>query len=139
MADVSITVSEGTSIEAPEMVDGVKRAILPAAVFIIVEILLVAETILVILRKDIDRGNPAAAPITILLSLALLANLGFVCGLAAATAGESIRRSNRARAGALGSLRAVSASDAEVESAQRDVAGIDGAAPEAASPMPASG
>ena len=39
--------------------------------------MLVAETISVILLKDIDLRNPAATPIAILLSMALLANLRY--------------------------------------------------------------
>jgi hypothetical protein len=137
---VSITASGQTAIEASERVDTVKPAILPAAVFIIVEVVLVAETISVILFKDMDPRNPGAAPITILLSVALLANLGLVCSVAAAIAAESVRRSNRARARALSSsLAAVSAPAAGVESAQRNAAGIDLAAPEVAPLMPASG
>jgi hypothetical protein len=100
---VSITASGQTAIEASEAVGTVKPAILPAAVFIIVEVVLVAETISVILFKDMDLRNPGAAPITVLLSVALLANLGLVCGVAAAIAAESVRRSNRARARALSS------------------------------------
>ncbi len=79
----------------------VKPIVWPAAVFITVEVLLVAETISVILLDRIDPRNPGAAPIAILLSVALLANLGLVCGVAAAIAADSIRRSQRARASAL--------------------------------------
>ncbi|MGO9156613.1 hypothetical protein [Mycobacterium sp.] len=70
-----------------------KRAIALAAVFIIVETVLVAETIWVILFNEIDVGNPWSAAIGILLSIALLANLGIVCGVAATGAAESARQS----------------------------------------------
>ena len=56
--------------------------------------MLVAETISVILLKDIDLRNPAATPIAILLSMALLANLSIVCSMAATTAANSIRKPN---------------------------------------------
>lgn len=114
---MSITASGQIAIEAPETVDTAKPAIVPAAVFIIVEIVLVAETISAILLNELDPRNPGAAPITILLSVALLANLGLVCSLAAAIAAESVRRSNRARVRALSSsFPAVSAPAAGVES-----------------------
>jgi hypothetical protein len=93
--DVSIIVSERTAFQAGEAVDTVKRAILPAAVFIIVEIVLVAEAISVILLREMDPGNPGAAPIAILLSVALLANLGVVTSMAAAIAANSVRQSKR--------------------------------------------
>jgi hypothetical protein len=136
---VSITASGQTAIEASETVDTVKPAIVPAAVFIIVEVVLVAETISAILLNELDPRNPGAAPITILLSVALLVNLGLVCSVAAAIAAESVRRSNRARVRALSSSFPAVSAPAGVESAQRDVAGTDLAAPAAAAPMPASG
>ncbi len=102
----------------------VKPAILPAAVFITVEIVLVAETISVILLRELDPRNPGAVPIAILLSVALLANLGVVCSVAAAIAADSVRRSDRARARALiSSFTAVSAPAGETESTDCDVAG----------------
>ncbi|HTQ21270.1 hypothetical protein, partial [Mycobacterium sp.] len=55
---------------------------------------LAAETIWVVLLKESDLRNPAATPIAIFLSMALLANLGIVCGLAATTAANSIRKPN---------------------------------------------
>lgn len=73
--DVSIIASESPAIGAVEPVDAARSAIIPAAVFIIVEIILVAETISVILLKEFDPRNPGAAPIAVLLSIALLANL----------------------------------------------------------------
>ena len=128
--DVSITAWGPTAIEDAETVDNVKPAILPAAVFIIVEIVLVAETISVILLKEMDPRNPAAAPIAILLSVALLANLGLVCSVAAASAADSVRRSNRARARALsGRFAAVGAPAEGTDSADVDLAGVDFPAP----------
>jgi hypothetical protein len=91
--DVSIIASEPLAIAAAEAAKVPKRAILPAAAFIIVEILLVAESISVILFKEMDPGHPGAGPIAMLLSMALLANLGLVCGLAAASVAGSIRQS----------------------------------------------
>lgn len=96
----------------------VKHTILPAAVFIIVETVLVAETILVVLLDEISPRSPGAAPIAILLSVALLVNLGLVCGVAAALAADSERRSRRARARDLiDSFPAVSAPVDAIESA----------------------
>jgi hypothetical protein len=96
----------------------VRPTILPVAVFIIVEIVLVAETISVILLKEMGPRNTGAAPIAMLLSVALLANLGLVCGVAAAVASDSVRRSKRARARALiTSLAAVTVPAARRESA----------------------
>ncbi len=91
--DVSIIASESPAIGAVEPVDAARSAIIPAAVFIIVEIILVAETISVILLKEFDPRNPGAAPIAVLLSIALLANLGLVCSIAAASVAKSIPRS----------------------------------------------
>jgi hypothetical protein len=89
--DESIIASEPLAIEAGEAVGAPKLAILPAAVFIIVEIILVAESISVILLKEIGPQHPGTAPIAMLLSMALLGNLGLVCGLAAASVAGSIR------------------------------------------------
>jgi hypothetical protein len=72
--------------------------VLPAAAFILVEIILVAETISVILLQETDPRNPGAAPVGVMLCVALLVNLGVVCTVAAAIAAESVRRSERARA-----------------------------------------
>ncbi|HTX96882.1 MAG TPA: hypothetical protein VME67_19730 [Mycobacterium sp.] len=94
MTDASITGSEAPAAgEAAETVDTVRRATLPAGIFIVVEILLAAETIVVILLGEMDPRNPGAAPIAILLSVALLANLGLVCSVAAVLAADSVRRS----------------------------------------------
>ena len=98
---VSISASEPPAIAAAEPVDTGKAALVPAAVFILVEILLAAETISVILIKDIDSRNPGAALIDILLSVALLANLGIVCGIAAARAAGAVRQSRHSSAAAL--------------------------------------
>jgi hypothetical protein len=91
--DVSIIASAPPAIGAAEPVGTAKSAIVPAAVFILVEIILVAETVSVILLKEIDSGNPGAAPIAVLLSIALLANLGLVCSIAAASVANSVRQS----------------------------------------------
>jgi hypothetical protein len=91
--DVSIIASEQPAIGSVEPVDAARSAIIPAAVFIIVEIILVAETISVILLKEFDPRNPGAAPIAVLLSIALLANLGLVCSIAAASVAKSVPRS----------------------------------------------
>jgi hypothetical protein len=90
--DVSIIASEPPAVGTAGPIDSARSALIPAAVFIIVEIILVAEAISVILLKEIDLRNPAATPIAILLSLALLANLGIVCSMAAASAANSIRK-----------------------------------------------
>jgi hypothetical protein len=98
---VSIIGPQSRAIGAVEKVGIVKPAIVSAAVFIIVEIVLVAETIAVILLKEIDPRHPGAAPIAILLSMTLLANLGLVCGIAATIAANSVRLSKHERARAL--------------------------------------
>ena len=89
---MSIIASETPAIGTAEPVVRSRSAIIPAAVFIIVEIILVAEAISVILLKEIDLRNQAATPVAILLSMALLANLGIVCSMAAASAANSIRK-----------------------------------------------
>lgn len=115
---ISIIAFEPPAIGAAETVDTGKPAIVPAAVFIIVEIILVAETISVILLKEIDPRNPGAAPIAILLSMALLANLGLICSIAAASAANSVRQSKHGGDRALsGSFAAVSAGDEGIEAA----------------------
>ncbi|MGO8939008.1 MAG: hypothetical protein ACLQLO_18485 [Mycobacterium sp.] len=83
---MSIITPGSRAIGATEKAGNAKPAILSAAVFIIVEVVLVAETIAVILLKEIDPRNPGAAPIAILLSMTLLANLGLVCSVAATIA-----------------------------------------------------
>ena len=138
--DVSITASEPPATGAAQTVDIGKRAIVPAAVFVIVEIMLVAETILVILFKELDPRNPGTASITILLSIALLANLGLVCGIAAAIAANSVRQSTQGgtRAGS-GWLRLVRAGEERIDSASVEIAGVDFPAPASAGAMsPAS-
>jgi hypothetical protein len=75
-----------------------RPAILPSAVFIVVEIVLVAETVLVILLKELDARDSGAGPIAILLSIALLANLGLVCSMVAAITGDAVRHWKRERA-----------------------------------------
>ncbi|WP_068179629.1 hypothetical protein [Mycobacterium sp. UM_CSW] len=96
-----IIARKAASIPATEAADAVKRAILPAAVFVVVQTLLAAEAISVILFEDVDARNAGARLIAFLLSVALLANLGLVCGLVAAHAAGTIRRWNHARARAL--------------------------------------
>ncbi len=104
--DVSISGLRPKGLEAGEAVRSVKPAALPAAVFIVVEILLAAETIWVLLLGELDPRAPAAAPLAILLSVALLANLGLVCGAAAAVAADAIRRSDRELSGSFASVGA---------------------------------
>ena len=138
--DVSITASEPPATGTAEAVDTGKPAIVPAAVFIIVEIMLVAETISVILLKEIDPRNPGAAPIAILLSMALLANLGLICSIAAAIAANSVQQSKQGgtRAGS-GWIPVVRASEERIDSASADIAGVDFPAPASAGAMsPAS-
>ena len=109
---------QSRAIGAVEKVGIVKPAIVSAAVFIIVEIVLFAETIAVILLKEIDPRHPGAAPIAILLSMTLLANLGLICGIAATIAANSVRRSKHERARALrGPFAALSAVAGGIESA----------------------
>ena len=122
---MSIIGPQSRAIGAVETVGIVKPAIVSAAVFIIVEIVLVAETIAVILLKEIDPRNPGAAPIAILLSMALLANLGLVCGIAATIAANSVRQSKRERARALrGRFRGAHGGAEGIESADRDIAAV---------------
>jgi hypothetical protein len=91
--DVSIIASGPPAIGAAEPVAVVRSALVPAAVFILVEIMLVADTVSVILLKEIDPRKSGVAPIAILLSMALLANLGLVCSVVAASVAKSVRRS----------------------------------------------
>jgi hypothetical protein len=126
-----------SAIGAAETVD--KSAIVPAAVFIIVEIVLVAETISVILLDEIDPEKAGAAPIAILLSIALLANLGVVCSVAAAIAAKRARQSKHQGARALsGWLAAVSSRAEGIDFAAGDTGGVDVAAPAARPAMPTS-
>ena len=123
--EVSIIGPQSRAIGAVEMVGIVKPAIVSAAVFIIVEIVLVAETIAVILLKEINPRHPGPAPIAILLSMTLLANLGLVCGIAATIATNSVPRSKHQRARALrGRFTALSGGAEGIESADRDIAGV---------------
>jgi hypothetical protein len=122
---VSIIASEPSAIEAAETVDTGKAAIVSAAVFIIVETVLVAETIAVILLKEIGPRHPGATPIATLLSVTLLANLGLVCGIAATIAANSVRRSKHERVRALrGHFAALSGGAEGIESADRGIAGV---------------
>jgi hypothetical protein len=127
---VSIIVSEPAAIGAVETVDTIKPAVVPVAVFIIVEIMLVAETISVLLLKVVDLRNPSAAPIAILLSVALLANLGVICNTAAAIAANSVRQSKGEPARAIsGWFAPVGASAGGDRVRDGDFAGVDVAAP----------
>jgi hypothetical protein len=122
--EVSIIGPQSRAIGAVEMVGIVKPAIVSAAVFIIVETVLVAETIAVILLKQIDPRHPGAAPIATLLSVTLLANLGLVCGIAATIAANSVRRSKHERARSLRGHFAALGGAEGIESADRDIAGV---------------
>ena len=136
--DVSIIASEPPANGTAEPADRVRSALIPAAVFIIVEIILVAETISVILLQEIGPRNPGAAPIAILLSMALLANLGLVCSIAAANVAKSVRQSKweevLARSDRLAAFEGI-------ESAAEDMAHVKAAAPltNLQAAMPASG
>jgi hypothetical protein len=134
---VLIIVPGSPAIADAETVD--KSAIVPAAVFIIVEIVLVAETISVILLDGIGPGKAGATPIAILLSIALLANLGVVCSVAAAVAANPARQSKHKEARALsGWLPAVSSTAEGIDFATGDSGGVDVAAAAARPAMPAS-
>jgi hypothetical protein len=100
------------AIGAGEIVETGKSALVLAAIFIVVEIVLMAETISVILLEGSERRNPGAAPIAILLSAALLANLGLVCTFIAASAASAVRRSRLVGAIPVASFAAVSSSGA---------------------------
>jgi hypothetical protein len=134
---VLIIVPGPPAIAAAKAVD--KSAIVPAAVFIIVEIVLAAETISVILLDGIGPGKAGAAPIAILLSIALLANLGVVCSVAAAVAANAARQSKHKVARApSGWLHAVSSSAEGIDFAAGYTGGVDVAAAAARPAMPAS-
>ena len=79
---MSIIALESVAIEAA--VDTVKPALVPAAVFVFVEAILVAETVVGILLNEVNPADPGATVITLLLGLALLGN--FFCGVVAARA-----------------------------------------------------
>ena len=89
---MSIIGAKPAAIGGAETVGTGKRTIVLATVFIIVETVLVAETIWVLLFNGIDVGDPWSAAIGVLLSVALLANLGIVCGVTAARGAESARQ-----------------------------------------------
>lgn len=93
---MSIFAAEPPVIGA-EPVRTAKPAVVLSAIFIIIEIVLAAETIAVILLKEIGPKNPGSAPIAVLLSIALLANLGVVSSVAAADAASSVREWKRDR------------------------------------------
>ena len=133
---MSIITPGSRAIGATEKAGNAKPAILSAAVFIIVEVVLVAETIAVILLKEIDPRNPGAAPIAILLSMTLLANLGLVCSVAATIAANSIRQLNHQRTRAFsGRFAALSGAPEGTESVDRDNAGaVDYVAPDPENP-----
>jgi hypothetical protein len=95
-----------------------------AAVFIAVEVVLMAETIVVVLVEGSEHRNPGAAPIAFLLSTALLANLGLVCAFIAASAADAVRRSRRAE-GDLASFAAVSSSTENAESMADYISAVD--------------
>jgi hypothetical protein len=84
------------AIRTGETVETDKSPFVLAAVFILVEIVLMAETISVILLGGSEQRNPGVTPIAILLSTALLANLGLVCSFIGASAASAVRRSRRA-------------------------------------------
>src|SRR5581483_6835037 len=92
-----------------ETVEAGKSALVLAAIFIAVEIVLMAETISVLL-EGAEARSPGGGPIAILLSTALLANLGLMCTFIAATATSAIRRSRRAEVLRVASFAAVSPS-----------------------------
>jgi hypothetical protein len=107
-----------------------RSPILPAAVFIVVEIVLAAETVSVVLLKELDSRNAGAAPLAILLSVALLANLGLVCTMAAAITGDAVRHWKRERARELsGEFAYFSETPVVTGAADGDSAPIDLAAP----------
>jgi Zn-dependent protease with chaperone function len=86
------------AIRTGETVETDKSPWVLAAVFILVEIVLMAETISVMLLGGSEQRNPGATPIALLLSTALLANLGLVCSFIAASAASAVRRSRCAEA-----------------------------------------
>lgn len=86
------------AVRTDEIVETGKSPWVLAAAFIVVEILLMAETIIVILLGGSEPRNAGVTPIAILLSTALLANLGLVCSFIGASAASAVRRSRRAEA-----------------------------------------
>ena len=125
-----IIAPEAATTTAAKTTHTARPAILPAALFIVVEIVLVAEAVLVILLKQLDARNPGAAPIAILLSVALLANLGLVCTMAAAITGDAVRHWKRERARELSGWFALFSDDSGMlASADDDIAAMDVEAP----------
>lgn len=113
------------AISTDEIVETGKSPWVLAAVFILVEIVLMAETISVMLLGGSEQRNPGATPIALLLSTALLANLGLVCSFIAASAASAVRRSRRAVAVPVPSFAAVGcgAEGAESTAGAADVVG----------------
>jgi hypothetical protein len=137
-ADVAIIALEPLAIECAETVHTRKPAIVLAAVFIFVEAILLAETVSVILLKEVDLRNPGAVLIALLLSMALLGN--FVCGMVAARAAGFVRQSEHSKHVGAGPISdwfaVVSGSHAAIGcAAGADIAGVDLAAPASASAM----
>lgn len=122
------------TIGTDETAETGKSAIVLAALFIVVEILLMAETIGVILHEGSEDRYPGQAPVAILLSTALLANLGLVCTVIAGSAANVVRRSRRAEVISAAMFSAVICSAEVAPSA-------DAAPPDiaASSDMPTSG
>jgi hypothetical protein len=94
---VSINSAELPAIAAVEPMDTAKSAIIPVVVFIVVQIMLAAETIWVIFREELNPWYPGAVPIAGLLSITLLADFALVCSVAATLAVQSIRQSQHVR------------------------------------------
>ena len=113
------------AIRTDEIVETGKSPWVLAAVFIVVEILLMAETISVILLGGSGERNPGITPIAILLSTALLANLGLVCSFIAASAASAVRRSRRAGAVPVPSFAAVGCGAEGVDSLAGDPSAVD--------------
>jgi hypothetical protein len=113
------------AISTDEIVETGKSPWVLAAVFIVVEILLMAETISVILLGGSGERNPGVAPIAILLSTALLVNLGLVCSFIAASAASAVRRSRRAGAVPVPSFAAVGCGAEGAESMAGDLSAVD--------------
>jgi hypothetical protein len=113
------------AIRTDEIVETGKSPWVLAAVFIVVEILLMAEAISVILLGGSGERNPGITPIAILLSTALLANLGLVCSFIAASAASAVRRSRRAGAVPVPSFAAVGCGTEGAESMAGDLWAVD--------------
>jgi hypothetical protein len=113
------------AIRTDQIVETGKSPWVLAAVFIVVEIVLMAETISVILLGGREQPNPGVTPIAILLSTALLANLGLVCSFIAASAASAVRRSRRAVAVPVPSFAALGGGAEGAESMADDLAAGD--------------